>query len=230
MAKASTERLDTDRPVDAIDRAREPRTPRGLATRRRLLEAARSELIERRGVLEVESVVGRVGVSVGLIYRHFGSKAGLVSAVVQAFYKRFEDDVITSNPAPSADWATREHARTLRAVAFHYEDPLAPVVLARLHSQPAVAALEARQLDAHIELAAENVAHGQAVGLVPADVDPRLAAAMVLGGLRRVLVSAMGREPRPSQERVGRELWRFVAAILGLSQADDSSRGDRRGA
>ena len=117
-----------------------PRTPRGVATRARLFEAARSELIERHGRLEVESVARRAGVSVGLIYRHFGSKAGLVSAVVQAFYKRFEDEVISSNPAPGAEWAAREHRRTVRAVAFHYEDPLAPVVLSRLHLDPAVAA------------------------------------------------------------------------------------------
>jgi AcrR family transcriptional regulator len=66
-----------------------------VATRGRLLESARNELVERQGVLEVDSVARRAGVSVGLIYRHFGSKAGLVGAVVQAFYDRFEDEVIT---------------------------------------------------------------------------------------------------------------------------------------
>jgi AcrR family transcriptional regulator len=200
-----------------------PRTPRGVATRARLFEAARSELIERRGRLEVESVARRAGVSVGLIYRHFGSKAGLVSAVVQAFYKRFEDEVITSNPAPGAEWIAREQMRTVHAVAFHYEDPLAPVVLSRLHLDPAVAALEARELNAHIELAAANVAYGQRAGLVPADLDAHFAAAMVLGGLRRVLADALGREPRPAQRDVAAELWRFVAAILGLAGTPDGS-------
>jgi len=160
-----------------------------------------------------------VGVSVGLIYRHFGSKAGLVGAVVQAFYQRFEDEVITSDPAPGADWVEREQIRTLRAVAFHYRDPLAPVVLSNLHLEPAVAALEARQLDAHIAVSSRNVAYGQRVGLVPRDIDPRFAGAMVLGGLRRVLVDALGRAPRPPQAVVAAELWRFVAAILGVSVA-----------
>lgn len=205
-------------PSGPITDGKDPQTPRGVATRGRLLEAARSELVERRGVLEVDSVAQRAGVSVGLIYRHFGSKAGLVGAVVQAFYKSFEEEVMTSNPAPGAGWVEREHVRTVRAVAFHYEDPLAPVVLARLHLEPAVAALEARQLDAHIEMSADNVAYGQRADLVPKDIDPRFAGAMVLGGLRRVLVDALGREPRPPQKEVAAQLWRFVSAVLGLSE------------
>ena len=200
---------------------RDPVTPRGVATRDRLLEAARSELIERQGVVEVDSVARRAEVSVGLIYRHFGSKAGLVGAVVQAFYKRFEQEVMTSNPAPGADWAKREYTRTVRAVTFNYEDPLAPIVLSRLHLEPAVAALEARELDAHIELSAHNVANGQRQGLVPDDIDPRFAGAMVLGGLRRVLVEALGREPRPPQQEVAIQLWRFVSSILGIDERGD---------
>jgi len=228
MAKAMTSKRSAPPPRGPLARGRDPRTPRGAATRVRLLAAARSELVERHGVLEVDSVARRAGVSVGLIYRHFGSKAGLVGSVVESFYRRFEEEVITSNPAPGADWVEREHARTLRAVAFHYQDALAPVVLARLHLEPAMAALEARQLDAHIELSAENVARGQRAGLVPKDIDPRFAGAMVLGGLRRVLVEALGREPRPPQQRVAAQLWRFVAAVLGLSEAGVAATGSTR--
>jgi len=224
MAKPATSRRSAPPPSGPIATGTDPRTPRGAATQSRLLEAARRELVERNGVLEVDSVAHRAGVSVGLIYRHFGSKAGLVGAVVQAFYRRFEEAVITSNPAPGADWVEREHARTVRAVAFHYDDPLAPIVLSRFHLEPAVAALEARQLDAHIEMSAKNVASGQREGIVPKDLDPRFAGAMVLGGLRRVLVDALGREPRPPQRQVAEQLWRFVAAILGLSEGAAARR------
>lgn len=223
MGKAVTSMRSARAANGPIADGKKPQTPRGVATRSRLLDAARRELIERRGVLEVDSVARRAGVSVGLIYRHFGSKAGLVSVVVQAFYKRFEEDVITSNPAPGAGWVEREYLRTVRAVAFHYEDPLAPIVLARLHLEPAVAAIEARQLDAHIEMSADNVAYGQRAGLVPKDIDPHFAGAMVLGGLRRVLVDALGRNPRPQQQEVATQLWRFVAAVLGISNRDVES-------
>jgi len=167
-------------------------------------------------IVNIASTAARVAAETHAAY--CASKAGLVGAVVQAFYKRFEEEVITSNPAPGADWVEREHVRTVRAVAFHYEDPLAPVVLSSLHLEPAVAALEACQLDAHIEMSADNVAYGQRAGLVPKDIDPRFAGAMVLGGLRRVLVDALGREPRPPQEEVAAQLWRFVAAVLGLPE------------
>jgi AcrR family transcriptional regulator len=228
MVKTATRKRSAPPPRSPIAGGKKPRTARGKATQRRLLGAARSELVERRGVLDVEGVARRARVSVGLIYRHFGSKAGLVAAVVQAFYKRFEEEVISSNPAPGADWMEREHVRTVRAVAFHYEDPLAPVVLSRLHLEPAVAALEARQLDAHIEMSADNVAYGQRAGLVPEDIDPRFAGAMVLGGLRRVLLDALGREPRPPREEVAAQLWRFIGAVLGLSEGADRPRSPRR--
>ena len=222
LAMAATRRRSAPPPRGSVAAVKHPVTPRGVASQGRLLEAARSELIERQGVLEVESVARRAGVSVGLIYRHFGSKAGLVAAVIQAFYKRFEDEVMASNPAPGAGWVEREHARTHRAVAFNYEDPLAPIVLSRLHLEPAVAALEARQLDAHIEMSAVNISHGQREGIVPKEIDPRFAGAMVLGGLRRVLVEALDRHPRPSQEEVAGQLWRFIAAVLGIYEGNDA--------
>jgi hypothetical protein len=116
----------------------------------------------------------------------------------------------------------REYVRTKRAVEFHYRDPLAPVVLSRLHLEPAVAVLEARKLDEAIEMSAVNVDYGQRAGLVPEDIDPRFAGAMLLGGLRRVLVDALSREPRPPQQVVAAQLWRFVAAILGLAEGGAS--------
>ncbi len=214
MAQTTTKRRSAPAPTGPVAVGTEPRTRRGQATRARLLGAARKELVERDGVLEVDSVAQRAGVSVGLIYRHFGSKAGLVAAVVEAFYKRFEEEVFTANPAPGAGWVERERTRTVSSVAFYYDDPLAPVMLSSLHLEPAVAALEARLLAAHIEMSAEHVAYGQRAGFVPDDIDPRFAAAMLLGGLSRVLIDALGRDPRPSREHVARQLWRFVASIL----------------
>jgi AcrR family transcriptional regulator len=66
-----------------------PKTARGAATRRRLVDAARDELVERDGVLEIDSVAVRANVSVGAIYRHFESRAGLVGAVVDDFNMRY---------------------------------------------------------------------------------------------------------------------------------------------
>jgi len=193
-----------------------PRTRRGVESRRRLLEAAAAELVEQAGALEVQRVARRCGVSVGLIYRYFSSRAGLVGAVVEDFYRRFERAVMVRNPLPGADWASRERERTRRSVAFHYADPLAPVVLARLHRDPVVAAIEAGALDRQIELAARNLALGQRRGELPRGPEPRLVAAMVLGGMQRGLVEALARSPRPPEHEVLHQLWRFVAGAVGL--------------
>ena len=187
---------------------------RSAASRRRLLEAAAAELIARGGTAEVAAVAARSGASVGLIYRHFGSKAGLIAAVVEDFYDRLDDSVLNADLTPGADWPVRERLRTRRNAAFHYAEPLAPVILSRLAREPEVAAVEARRIARHIEAAARNIRRAQKNGEIPADLDPELAAAMVLGGIRQALGAVLARAAPPPQDTVVDELWRFVAAAI----------------
>ncbi|OGL02064.1 MAG: hypothetical protein A3E31_17865 [Candidatus Rokubacteria bacterium RIFCSPHIGHO2_12_FULL_73_22] len=197
---------------------------RGVATRRRLLEAAAADLVARGGTAEVASIAARVGVSPGLIYRHFGSKAGLLAAVVEDFYDRLDAAVFAVDPAPGGDWATRERIRVERDVAFHYAEPLAPVVLGRLGREPEVAAVEARSIAREIELAARNLARGQRSGALPADLDPGLTGAMVLGGIRQALGAVLSRPEPPPPAVVAEALWRFVAAAVRC--APSAARGE----
>ncbi len=187
---------------------------RSAASRRRLLHAAQADLLDADGALQVESVASRADVSVGLIYRHFESKSGLLAAVVEAFYDRYENAVMDANPAPGANWATRERDRTAQAVSFHYGEPLAPLVLSRMHLEPGPAAVEARRLSRYVDLAADNLALGQQRGEIPADLDVRLVGAMVLGGLRQGIAEALGRSPRPPESFVVDQLWQGVVAAV----------------
>ena len=182
--------------------------------RERLLEAAREELISGGGALEVAPLAERAGLSVGLLYRHFGSKAGLAAAVVEDFYDRHDAAVMDLNPAPGADWATRERLRTELTVDFHYRDPLAPVVLSRLAREPEVAAVEAERVARHVRLAARNIEIGQRDGELPAELDAGLVGAMVLGGVRQVLAEALSRRRRPARDALVDELWRFIVAAV----------------
>ena len=193
-----------------------PATERGARSRRRLLDAAARELVRNDGQVEVAAVAARARVSVGLVYRWFGSKAGLVSAVVEDFYDRLDAEVFDIDPAPDADWGTRERIRTHLGVRFHYADPLAPVILDRLAREPEVAAVEARRIARHVELAARNIARGQASGELPPELDPGLVGAMVLGGFRQALGQVLARRgaKRPSADRLGDELWRFIAGAV----------------
>ncbi|HEV2062112.1 MAG TPA: TetR/AcrR family transcriptional regulator [Solirubrobacteraceae bacterium] len=179
-----------------------------------LLAAAAEELIERRGVLEVASVAARAQVSVGLIYRHFGSKAGLLGAVVGDFYVRFDAEVLDVDPAPGAGWAERERRRTEMAVAFHYDEALAPIVLARMARDPEVAAVEARHLRLQVARGTRNVMRGQREGEIPEDIDAGIAAAMTLGGVRQALIEVLSRRERPPREVVADQLWRLAVAAV----------------
>jgi AcrR family transcriptional regulator len=191
-----------------------PQTPRGAASRTRLLHAAAAELIERDGSLEVMSVAARARVSVGLIYRWFDSKAGLTAAVVDDFYDRVDAAVFELDPVPKGTWAERERKRTELAVAFHYDDPLAPIVLSSLAREPLVAAIEADRVDRHVKAATRNLERGQQKQAIPHDLDPELVGAMVLGGIREVLRHALARDPRPPRQAVVDELWRFIVAAV----------------
>lgn len=186
--------------------------------REALLRAATDELIERRGVLEVGPVAARAGVSVGLIYRHFGSKAGLLAAVVGDFYVRFDAEVLDVDPAPGAGWGERERRRTEMAVDFHYDDPLAPIVLARMARDPEVAAVEARHLRLQVARGTRNVMRGQRDGEIPEEIDAGIAAAMTLGGVRQALIEVLSRREPPPRERVADQLWRLVVAAVRVKE------------
>lgn len=191
-------------------------TARGVASRARLVQAARDELIERSGMLEVDSVAQRAGTSVGLIYRHFGSRAGLVGAVVDDFYDRFRAEAFEINPAPGAGFAERERRRTALYVAFHYADPLARVIVHNLHLDAEVAAMEARHRREMIRLAESMMRLGQRRGQLPVDRDPALIGAMIIGGLREGLGVALSGEQWADQEETARQLWVLVAGIIGV--------------
>jgi AcrR family transcriptional regulator len=205
-----------------------PQTERGAASRSRLLAAAAAEMIERDGALEVASVAARARVSVGLIYRWFDSRAGLVAAVVEDFYDRLDAAVFDPDPVPGGDWAERERARTELGVTFHYDEPLAHVVLSRLAGEPQVSAIEAERVQHHVAAATRNLERGQRRGEIPSDLDPELVGAMVLGGMREVLRHALAREPRPPREAVVDELWRFIVAAVRFRS--DKRRGRAKGA
>src|SRR4029434_218026 len=80
----------------------------------------------------------RARVSVGLAYHHFGSKAGLIAAVGEAFYRCLDGEVFNDACRPSESWANRERRRIASYIAFHYDHPFAPLVIGALSRAPEV--------------------------------------------------------------------------------------------
>lgn len=191
------------------------KTARGRASRQRLVDAAREELIDRSGLLEVDSVARRAGTSTGLIYRHFGNRAGLVGAVVDDFYSRYRSEALEVNPAPGGSFAKRERLRTILSVNFHYNDPLASVILSNRHLDGEVVLEETRHLDEMIELAASVMRLGRKRGDLPKEREPELVASMVIGGMRHVLAMALAEDLSP--EIAADQLWLFISGVMGIN-------------
>ena len=193
-----------------------PSTPKGRATLGRLLGCARDVAIANDGHLEVAWVAEEAGVVPSLVNRYFGSRAGLVSALIDDFFERLRADVLDLDLDDQGTWAFHERIRLERGVRFHYTDPVAVVVYTGLSREPEVAATENRHIDMVVKHAAANIRRGQARGELPASVDPELAGAAMFGAMQRVMVAALSRKRRPRPERVVEILWRQVAAAVEI--------------
>jgi AcrR family transcriptional regulator len=191
---------------------------RGSAARQRILHAAAEEMVAT-GDIEVAAVARRAGVSVGLPYRYFGTRSGLVSAVISDFYDRL-DEAVTNREFDGDTWYDRERARVTTWVDHLYDDPLAPVVLGRLGGDAETAGIETQRLHKAIELGARNIARGQRDGDLLPNRDPELLVAAILGGVHMAVAVVLTRTPRPDRSRVAAELWAFVA---GAAEAANTS-------
>lgn len=198
------------------NRRASPTAGKDQDARRRLVAAAESALIANDGALEMADVAARAGASAGLAYHYFGSKAGLVSSVVNAFYDRY-DAVINQRMDPRESWARRERRRLENVIDFLFSDPAAPVALGRLSRSPEIAAVEAARQRAMVELAAHNIENGKAGGDIPHEVDSHIAGAAILGGVRDAFAWAFADE-NVDRETLAESLWAFIAGAVRLRE------------
>ncbi|MBR0896066.1 TetR/AcrR family transcriptional regulator [Bradyrhizobium tropiciagri] len=197
----------------------------------RLLAAAQAELIDGHGHLEMQAVARRAQVSVGLAYHHFGSKAGLIAAVVEDFYERL-DAAAFGGAKPFAGtlstktWADRERQRIGAYIAFHYEHPFAALVIGPLCRAPEVLDVETAFTARQLAAGSRMLQAAQRDGIVPGDIDPHLTIALMIGGIRQALIRALTGERRPDPARLTGDIWAFMAAALRLP-AEPASVGSK---
>ena len=187
-----------------------------IGTPERLVRAAQEELIHSHGLLEMQAVAKRAKVSVGLAYHHFGSKAGLIAAVVEGFYNRLEDVAFNPSKLTAPDWAGREKQRIAAYIAFHYDHPFAPLVVGPLSRAPEVLDVEQAFTKRQLMAGAYNLRAGQREGVIPPDLDPRLTIALLIGGIRQALIGALMSSHRPEPAELTDKIWVFVAGGLRL--------------
>ncbi|MFD5174626.1 TetR/AcrR family transcriptional regulator [Nocardia sp. NPDC058379] len=187
--------------------------------RQQLLTAAREELVRGNGVLELSALTRRAKLSTGALYHHFGSKSGLLAAIYDGFYDGLRHAIADAHLPADADWATRERERTHLFVAYHYADPLAPILLTRAALDPDLAELEAVHIETMSAMAADNIRHGQSLGQLPLDLDPDSAGAYVIGGLRHGIAQQLRATPPTDEHRATARLWHLTAATLGITRS-----------
>src|ERR1700733_14006845 len=132
----------------------------------RLVRAAQAELVRSHGLLEMQAVAKRAKVSAGLAYHHFGSKAGLIAAVVEAFYNRLEEAAFNPSKLISPDWAGREKERIAAYISFHYDHPFAPLVVGPLSRAAEVLDVEQAFTSRQLAAGAHNLRVGQREGVI----------------------------------------------------------------
>ncbi|WP_028476825.1 TetR/AcrR family transcriptional regulator [Nocardia sp. CNY236] len=196
-------------------------TSRASAARRKLLTAAEQELRET-GELEVAAVARRAGVSAGLPYRYFGTRTGLLIAVLDAYYDRL-DEAVALRIYDEPTWEGRERHRIRDWVEFLYAEPLAAIVLGGLVGDGEVVAANTTRLNLLIEIGSRNIARAQRSGELASTRDPEFLAAGILGGTQAVVSVALARTPRPTPQTVIDELWAVAAGAVGLPRAESST-------
>jgi AcrR family transcriptional regulator len=187
-----------------------------IGTRERLIRAAEKELIRSHGHLEMQAVSKRAQVSVGLAYHHFGSKAGLIAAVIEAFYSRLDEVAFKEAKSPSEGWADREKRRIASYVAFHYDHPFAPLVIGALSRAPEVLDVETAFTNRQLAAGALMLQTAQSDGVVPNHINPHLTIALMIGGIRQALIGVLMSKQRPDPGKLTDEIWTFMAGALRL--------------
>lgn len=189
-------------------------TPKGRATRERLLAAAGARLA-RDGALELAAVAADAGVAPSVVYRYFASKDGLVDAVVHAFYDEYDAAVFAAAlDDEDGSWLEREALRLRREVAFLYTHPLGRAVAAGLLHEAAATRADAVRTREHAVAAARNIRHGQRTGQLDPAIDAGLAGAATMGALRALLADALTRDPPPPAAAVADVAVRVGLALL----------------
>ena len=183
--------------------------------RARLVEAAGRALVEGAGSFEMQHVAKRAGVSVGLAYHHFGSKAGLIAAVVDRLYDDLGDAIEIAD-WPVHDWAGRERERTRRFIDFAYDTPLAAVVFSKLSAEPDAVIVATARWQELVREGARNIAQGQHRGVLPPRRDPQILSSLINGAVRHAVAHALASGARPDREALTEEVWSFIEGGLGL--------------
>lgn len=180
-----------------------------------ILEAAKICLREGEGDFEMSDVAKKAGVSEGLAYHYFNSKAGLLSAVITDFYDRYMA-IVNQRFDDALPWLTRERTRLTEIVHFLYKDPLAPIVMGKLNGTPQVAAVELAGNAEVMELSIRNIQNGIDRGYIAPHINPNVSGPAIMGAVQQAFLYAMSAKDRPTEAVLTDQLWGLITGAVGI--------------
>lgn len=180
-----------------------------------ILEAAKTCLHNGDGDFEMNDVAKQAGVSEGLAYHYFTSKAGLLSAVVADFYDRYME-IVNRRYDGETPWLERERARLNEIVDFLYDDPLAPIVMGKLNGTPQATAVELTGNAEVMELAIRNIQNGIDRGYIAPHINAHVSGPAIMGAVQQAFLYAMRAQNRPSADLLKDQLWGLITGAVGI--------------
>ena len=174
-------------PVSELDeKPSGPRSPKGEKTRARLLAAAKV-VFERSGFLDarVSDIAEEAGLSHGSFYHYFDSKEEVFREVVEAVEERLSEPLGSVILDPESSATPRERigeAIRLHMEAYRAEAKIMGVIEMVSRYDGEVQQSRTRRLENYRTIVAGSIRQLQNHGLVDAELDPDVAAA-VLGSM-----------------------------------------------
>ena len=158
-----------------------PVDPRVSRSRAAVIRAATDLLVEGGpNAVTVDAIVARSGVAKSTIYRHWDSRDEILVSVIEACAPEFPD------PDPDADLPTSLR-QIAHAVAGALNDPewarVLPALMMLKNHEAGIAAANERLSSEQDMVMTTLLRRAAAEGLLPADLDPHEATALLVGPL-----------------------------------------------
>ena len=179
----------------------------GPERRRRILDSAK-RVFARRGYHDtnISHICEDLRIARGTLYQYFQSKKDVFVAIVEETLERVKE-AVANEPAvvlppgikPTRDQVVRFSAKSLHRVlraVFADEASLRILVREAVGLDVGIDRILHAIDDLVIDRMASDLGAARDAGILRADVDPRTAALFVLGGVQKLALDALSRDPK----------------------------------
>ncbi len=199
----------------------------GPERRKRILESAK-RVFAKRGYHDtnISHICDDLRIARGTLYQYFTSKKDVFSAIVEEMLERVRAAVAAEPPVavPAGARPTREQVIRYSAAGLHrilqavFADEASLRILVReaVGLDVGIDAIVHAIDDIVIERMASDMRAARDADILRADVDPRAAALFVLGGVQKIALDALSRDPESAIDLRALALEATRINLLGL--------------